>query len=223
MEKVVLKANVRKTKTKSDKNRLRKSGEVPGVFYSKHDQPVSLSVPEKIINPLVFTSETHLISLQLEGEQEHDCILKDVQFDPVTDRILHFDLLGLTSGETFQLEVPIQFTGSPVGIKEGGVLQQFLHKLTVECLPKDIPQHLEINIQDLNLGHSIHVKDLSFENIKILNPADTAVVAVTHPKVEAEPVAAEAGTEGEAPAEPEVIGKGKADKEEEAEEEKQQK
>lgn len=217
MEKVVLKANVRKTNTKSDKNKLRKSGTVLGVFYSKHDQPVSISVPENIIKPLVFTAETHLISLQLEGQQEHDCIMKDVQFDPVTDKVIHFDLLGLTSGETFQLEVPIQFIGSPVGIKEGGVLQQFLHKLNVECLPKDIPQHLEINIQDISLGHSIHVKDLNYENIKILTPDDTVLVAVTHPKVEAEPVAAEAGAETEVSAEPEVIGKGKTDKEEEEE------
>lgn len=218
MEKVVLKVDVRKTNTKSDKNKLRNSGMVPGVYYSKHDQPVSISVAENLINPLVFTSETHLISLQLDAGQEHDCIIKDVQFDPVTDKVIHFDLLGLTSGETFQLEVPIQFVGSPVGIKEGGVLHQFLHKLEVECLPKDIPQHLEINIQDLSIGDSIHVKDLKFENIEIVNE-DTVIVSVTHPKVEAEPVAAEEGVvEGEEVAEPEVIGKGKADKEEEDEE-----
>ncbi len=167
MEKVVLKAGIRKTDTRSTKNQLRRDGIVPGVFYSKHEKPVSISIAENLIKPLVFTAETHLISLQLEAGQEHDCIIKDVQFDPVTDRVTHFDLLGLTSGETFQLEVPLQFIGSPVGIKEGGVLHQFLHKLEVECLPKDIPQHLEINIQELSIGDSIHVKDLNFENITI--------------------------------------------------------
>ena len=218
MEKVVLKANVRKTDTRSDINKLRKSGVVPGVYYSKHDQPVSISIPENSINPLVFTAETHLISLQLDAGQEHDCIIKDVQFDPVTDRVVHFDLLGLTSGETFQIEVPIQFIGSPIGIKEGGVLHHFLHKLEVECLPKDIPQHLEVKIQDLAIGDAIHIKDLKFENIEILNDEDTVIVSVTHPKVEAEPVAEEEGAvEGEESAEPEVIGKGKAEKEEEGE------
>jgi large subunit ribosomal protein L25 len=221
MEKVVLKANVRKTGTKSDKNQLRKSGIVPGVYYSKHDQPVSISIPENSINPLVFTAETHLISLQLDEGQEHDCIIKDVQFDPVTDKVVHFDLLGLTAGEKFQLEVPILFIGSPVGIKEGGVLQQFLHKLEVECLPVDIPQHLEVNIQNLAIGDSIHVKDLKFENIELLNDEDAVIVSVAHPKVEAEPVAAEEGAiEGEESAEPEVIGKGKAEKEEDKGEEK---
>ena len=216
MEKVVLKADVRKSGTRSDLNKLRRGGIVPGVYYSKRDQPVSISISENLINPLVFSAETHLISLQLDAGQEHDCVIKDVQFDPVTDKVVHFDLLGLTSGETFQLEVPIQFIGSPIGIKEGGVLQQFLHKLEVECLPKDIPQHLDINIQELAIGDSIHVKDLNFENIEIINDEDTVIVSVTHPKVEAEPVAAEEGEiEGEESAEPEVIGKGKADKEEE--------
>jgi len=221
MEKLVLIADIRKINTKSDKNKLRKDGIVPGVYYSKHDQPVSISIAENLINPLVFTAETHLISLQLDEGQEHDCIIKDVQFDPVTDKVVHFDLLGLTSGETFQLEVPIQFIGSPVGIKEGGVLHQFLHKLEVECLPKDIPQHLEINIQDLSIGDSIHVKDLKFENIEVLNDEDTVIISVTHPKVEAEPVVAEEGVvEGEESAEPELIGKGKADKEEDQGEDK---
>lgn len=221
MEKVVLKANVRKTGTKSDKNQLRKNGVVPGVYYSKHDQTVSISIPENSINPLVFTAETHLISLQLDAGQEHDCIIKDVQFDPVTDKVVHFDLQGLTSGETFQLEVPVQLIGNPVGIKEGGVLHQFLHKLEVECLPKDIPQHIEINVQELAIGDSIHVKDIKFENIEILNDEEAVIVSVAHPKVEAEPVAAEEeAIEGEESAEPEVITKGKAEKEEDQGEDK---
>ena len=127
--------------------------------------------------------------------------------------------MGLTSGETFQLEVPIKYIGSPVGIKEGGVLQQFLHKLDVECLPKDIPQHLEINIQGLNIGDSIHVSDLNYEGLTLLNPDETVIVSVTHAKVEVEPVAEEAVEGEEESAEPEVIGKGKADKEKDEEEE----
>lgn len=217
MEKVVLKANVRKTNLKSETNTLRNNGKVPGVYYSKHDEPVAISVDVNALNPLVFTAETHLVSLEMEGGKEHECIIKDVQFDPVTDKVIHFDLLGLTSGETFQLEVPVQYIGSPVGIKEGGVLQQFLHKLEVECLPKDIPQHIEVNIQGLSIGDSINVGSLNLENITILNPEDTVLVAVTHPKVEAEPVAADEA-EGEESAEPEVIGKGKAEKEEDEKE-----
>ena len=109
---------------------------------------------------------------------------------------------------------------APVGIKEGGVLQQFMHKLEVECLPKDIPQQIEVDITNLSIGDSIHVSELNVENITILNPEDTVLVSVTHPKVEAEPVAEEVaeGEEGEEQAEPEVIGKGKAEEEEEEKE-----
>jgi large subunit ribosomal protein L25 len=211
MEKAILKANVRETDSKSFRNNLRKSGRIPGVYYSKHGKPISIDVLDKTINPLIYTTETHLISLQIEGQNDLDCVIKDVQFDPITDKVVHFDLLGLTSGETFQFEVPIKFHGSPVGIKEGGVLQSFLHKLDIECLPANIPQHIDLNIQDLKIGDSIHVKDLNLDDITILNPDDTVIVSVTHPKAEKEAVAE--GVE-EAPAEPEVIGKEKSEEEE---------
>ena len=208
MEKIILNANLRTNFSKAARNDIRNSGNVPGIFYSKHDEPIAFSVSEKSIKPLVFTAETHLIGLTIDGT-EHDCVVKDVQFDPVTDRIVHFDLLGLTKGEKFQLEVPVLFLGNAVGIKEGGILQQVLHKLQIECFPSDIPQHLDIEITNLKLGQAIHVSDLNFENITILNPEDAVIVAVTHPKTEKEAVEGEAA----ASAEPEVIGKGKTEEE----------
>lgn len=211
MEKIVLKANMRNSISKSSRSSIRKNGRVPGVFYSKHDNPIAIDVTEKSIKPLVFTAETHLISLEIDGKDNHECVIKDVQFDPVTDRVVHFDLLGLTVGEKFQLEVPIQYHGNPIGVKEGGVLQQFLHKLEIECLPKDIPQRLDINIQDLKLGDAIHVKDLNFENITILNLESSVIVAVTHPKVEKEATPEELAAQAEA--QPEVIGKDKEEEE----------
>ncbi|GAB4296629.1 MAG: 50S ribosomal protein L25 [Ignavibacteriaceae bacterium] len=216
MEKVNLKANIRNNLAKSSRNLLRKSGRVPGVFYSKHNAPIAIDVAENSIKPLIFTSSTHLIALQLEGKDEFDCVIKDVQFDPVTDRIIHFDLIGLTKGEKLQLEVPLQLIGTPVGIKEGGILQVLLHKLEIECLPKDIPQQLEIDISQLKVGDSIHIKDLKYENIKILHNDTAVVVSVVHPKVEKEPVPAEEGLEQ---AEPEVISKGKEEESSEENEE----
>lgn len=207
MEKVVLNANERKTISKAAVNSIRNSGRVPGIYYTKNVEPIAVDVAENAIKPLVFTAETHLISLRVDGRGEFDCVVKDVQFDPVTDKIIHFDLLGLTSNEKFQLEVPVQFVGAPVGIKEGGVLQQSLHKLEIECLPADIPQHLEVNITNLRLGETIHVRDLKFEKITILTEEDAAIASVTHPRAEKEAVP------GEAAAEPEVISKGKAEEE----------
>ena len=216
MEKQALKANIRTEISKSSRSNLRRSGKVPGVFYSRVNKPISIEVSEKAIKPFVFTAKTHLISLEVENDKNYDCVVKDVQFDPVTESIVHFDLLGLIEGEKFQLEVPIQYKGTAIGIKEGGIVQQVLHKLEIECFPNDIPQFLAIDITNLKLGESIHPNDLSFENISILTPPETVVVAVVHPKVEKEPVAAEAAAE--ALAEPEVIGKGKATEEEEEKE-----
>jgi large subunit ribosomal protein L25 len=217
MEKVVLNANERKTITKPALNSVRNIKRVPGTFYLKNTKPISIDVLEKELNPLVFTANTHLISLMISGFDEHECVIKEVQFDPVTDRVVHFDLLGLVKGEMFQLEVPIKYHGSAIGIKEGGVLQQVLHKLDIECLPKNIPSHLDVDVTNITLGAAIHAGDLKFENINVLTPADSVVVTVTHPKVEKEPVAEEVV---EGAAEPEVIGKGKAEEEEEKGKEK---
>jgi len=210
MEKIVLEANERKIISKTSRSSLRNQGRVPGILYSKRLKPISIDVTRQSINPLVFTAQTHLISLQIQGHEEHDCIIKDVQFDPVTDEVIHFDLIGLTKGEKTQLEVPLRFKGSAVGVKEGGLLQENLHKLHVECLPINIPQSLEIDVSQLKVGDSIHVKDLHFENIAFLNPEDTVIVSVVLPKIEKEATVAEgAEIAAEELAEPEVIGKGK--------------
>ena len=214
MESVILVANLRETINKAARNKIRKEGRVPGVYYSKYDKPIAFDVDEKDIGPLVFTSSRNIISLKVTGKEEHECFLKNVQFDPITDKVVHFDLLGLKRGEKFQLNIPFSFVGSSVGVKEGGILQIGLHKLFVECLPKDVPQSLEVNIENLNIGDTIHVKDLNFENLTILTPTDSVVVSVTHPKVEAEPVDEELEEEM---AEPKVIGKSDEEREEEQE------
>jgi large subunit ribosomal protein L25 len=219
MEITLLEAKERTNTTKPGRKKIRNQGRVPGVLYSKHIKPIAIDVSENAIQPLVFTAKTHLISLKLQGHDDQECIIKDVQFDPVTDKIVHFDLIGLTRGEKLQIDVPVQIKGSAIGVKEGGIVQHSLHKLIVECLPKDIPESLEIDITELNIGDAVFVRDLVYENLEILNPNDSVIVSVVHPKVKEEAVPAEEGVEAEeVSAEPEVIGKGKADKEEEEEE-----
>ncbi len=220
MKTVTLEANKRKDTNKATRNRLRREGRVPGVFYSKRLDTIPVDVLEKKIHPLVFTAKTNLISLKIEGQEELECIIKDIQFDPVTEEIIHFDLLGLTRGEMIQLEVPVQLSGSSIGVREGGLMQHILHKLEVECLPKHIPEHIDIDISELAIGDSVHVSELSVEDVTLLNPGDAIVVAVGHQKVVEEEVeVTEELAEGEEPAEPEVIGKGKPEEEEEEEKE----
>jgi len=213
MEKVVIQAQKRVKIDKASRSALRKEGKVPAIFYSKHHEPMPVQFSERSIHPYVFTAKTSLITLNVEGHEELDCIIKDVQFDPVSEKIVHIDLLGLKKGEKIQIEVPVQLVGNAIGIKEGGILQHTLHKVQIECLPVDIPEHLEIDVTELKLGHAIHAGDLKFDNFILLNSPEAIIAAVTHPKIEKEETPA-AGETPEA-VEPEVISKGKPqDKEE---------
>lgn len=209
MEKVVLAGSVRTEFKKSANGQLRRAGKVPGVLYAKSIQPIAVTVLENSINPLVFTSETHVINLKLDNNQEFDCVLKDIQFDPVTDRVIHFDLHGITSGEKIEIEVPVTFKGSAIGVRDGGLLQTLLHKVTLSCLPNEIPEHIEIDITDLKMGQSIHVSDLNVANVEFQHAPETVVVTVSHPRTQAE------AADGEARTEPEVIAKGKEKQSEE--------
>lgn len=212
MAEVKLKAKKRESSTKGALNQLRRDGFVPGVFYKRGEENIPIYVHQSNINPVVYTSESHLIVLEVEGDDNlHESVLKEIQFDPVTDKIVHFDLRGITRGEVIVIEVPLSLKGTPVGVKEGGIIQHGLHKLEIEVLPKDIPEHLELDISELGFGDSIQVKDLNFENIKVLNPESAVVVSIVAPRAIEEEKPEEELVGEEETEEPEVIKKGKAE------------
>lgn len=199
----------------------RKKGNIPGVYYYKGTPSVPLYVKDSALKPFVYTSEVHIINLKIEGtNDQYNCILKDIQFDPVKDTPIHFDLLGISENEKINIEVPITLVGTPAGVKEGGIVQHSMHKVEVECFPRNIPSHIDVNIENLMIGDSIHVSDLEHKDFEILDSPDATIVAVVPPVIEkvetpAEGVEGEVPAEGEAPAEPEVISKGKKEEEEE--------
>lgn len=213
MQEITLTAKKRELTTKGAVNQLRRDKQIPGVFYIKGSDPISISVQENALRPFVYTSATHLAKLEFEGGETYQAILKDVQFDPVSEKIIHFDLLGLSADQTLETQVPIMITGQAAGIKDGGVIQHNLHKLDVECLPINIPDHVVIDISALKVGDSIHVKDLKLENVTIKNQGNVSIVACIIPRTKVE-TAAEPGVEAAA-AEPEIISKGKQEEEEE--------
>jgi large subunit ribosomal protein L25 len=198
----------------------RKKGTIPGVFYRRGTASIPLFVKDIALKPFIYTSEVHIINLIVEGlKDSYSCILKDVQFDPVSDKVIHFDLLGIMENEKIKLEVPVALVGAPVGIKDGGILQHSIHKLEVECFPKNIPSHIDVNIESLKIGDSVHVADLEHKDFEILDSPDTTIVAVVPPVIEKVETPAVEGEEGaaegeEAAAEPEVISKGKKEEEE---------
>jgi len=193
----ILKAKKREISTKGAINQLRKSGFVPGIYYSKGKEQITFSVEEVALNKFVFTSETGIIQLSFDGEEQLGCVIKDIQFDPVTDKVVHFDVQGVTLGQLLQIELPISLVGNAIGVKDGGILQEQTHKLEVECLPRDIPQHIEVDISGLKIGESIHVRDLKLDKIEILNSEDTVIVSIVHPKVEEASESSEGITEEE--------------------------
>ncbi len=219
MAEITIKAQKRDDFSKSVLNQLRKEDYVPGVYYSRGKDPISIAVQYKDLKPVIFTSETNIVSLVIEGEETRQSIIKAIQFDPVTDKVVHFDLLGLTVGESLQLQVPVVLKGTAIGIKDGGILQNPIHKLDVECLPKYIPEHIEIDITNLQFGEAISVADIKTDNFEILNPEETIIVSIVAPKaIEVEEPEEEDILDEDQ--EPEVIGKGKDDDEEEDSEDK---
>lgn len=207
-----LTAQKREDLSNSATKMARKKGNIPGVFYFKNASPVSIYVKDTALNPFVYTSEVRIINLQIEGaDKAQNCILKDIQFDPVSDKPIHFDLLGISENEKIKVEIPLKMVGSPVGVKDGGVLQQSVHSIEIECLPGDIPAHIDIKIDHLKIGDAIHVSDVEADKFEILDNPGTTIVAVVPPAVEKTETSADGETSS---AEPEVITKGKKEEEE---------
>ena len=176
-------AKTRDTNGTSNARRLRREGLVPGVIYMSGENTTSLTFNHKSLN--YFLNHAHgLVDLQIEGEKKiRKCVVKDVNYDPVTEKIMHIDFLGVKMGEKITVTVPLTLTGVPEGEKFGGILEHVLREIDIECFPRHIPDFLEYDISELNVGDSVHVSDLSYENIDILNSPEDTVALVEIAKV----------------------------------------
>jgi large subunit ribosomal protein L25 len=209
MSEIAVSAEVRKEVGKQAKQLL-KVGKVPGIYYGHGQKNIPVAMGELTLKPLYKSSAASVINLTLDDGSKHLCVLRDVQFDPVTDRPVHFDLFGLNENEELTIELPVTVTGTAKGVRDGGILQHILHRLKIVCLPKNIPDRLEINVESLEINKSIHVRDLTIPNVKVLENENSTVVAVVPPTVLKEAEAAPGAVPAEvALAEPEVIAKGK--------------
>jgi large subunit ribosomal protein L25 len=217
MAEITLEAEVRNRLGKRVKA-LRQEGKVPGIFYLHGEENITIAVPESALKPLIYTSEAHLINLQLNNGARHNCILRDIQFDPVTDRPIHFDLQGVREEEKLTLDIPVVLVGTAKGVKDGGTMQRVLHRLRVQCLPRYFPERIEVKVDELGINQSIHVRDITVPNVTILESEDSTIVAVVPPTILKEEVPG-APPPVEEITEPEVIGKGKKEEEEEGLEE----
>ncbi len=203
MSEVILQAQLRES-GRSLARKLRRERKVPGIFYFHGEEPISIVTTELALRPLIFTTESHLVQLQIDGGGEKMCVLKDISFDPITDRPVHFDLQGVAAGVMMRVEVPVTLVGQSIGQRNGGVVEFTLHKLEIECLPKNLPDHIEVDISEMNIGDSIHVANVTVANAVILTNADLGVVSIAQPRVEMEPLDVET-----AEVQPELITKAK--------------
>jgi large subunit ribosomal protein L25 len=213
---VQLKAKTRNVIGKGPVKRLRAGGVVPAVVYGAHAQPLNIAVAfddlEKVLHHA--TGENVLVDLQVEdGGQTKNrlALIQEVQHHPVEDLILHVDFHEVSATEKLRTNVPVRPAGEPVGVKTGGgVLEYVMRELRVECLPKDLPDVIEVNVEKLEIGQSIHVSDVAAPaGVTLLDDKGQPVFIVVAPIAEE---VAEAPAEG--PTEPELIGAKPAEGEE---------
>lgn len=207
-------ARSREGRGKGAARQSRREGRIPGILYGHGEDSVPLSVDSNELHRLVHTIsiENTIVDLDLGSGEPYKVLIRELQRHPFRDEFVHIDFFHVAMDEQIQVEVPIVLLGTPTGVKnKGGVLDHQLRELEVFCLPANIPEKVEMDVSHLDIGDSIHVSDIQLPDVEILTDLDRSVVAVLAPTViEAEEVAEEA------PAEPEVIGRGKETEEEEA-------
>lgn len=217
MEKVIIKAHVRTETGKRVAKDLRAKGLVPANVYRAGEGATSIQLPIGELAEALHTKagENVLITLKVSGGKsaikDKTVLIKEIQREPIRDGILHVDFNEISLTETLKINVPLSSKGEPVGVKvDGGVLEHIMWEVQVECLPTDIPEKIEIDVSNLKMGESLHVKDIVLpEGVKILNDPELITMIVKAPKVEVpkEEVAAEGA------AEPELIRKKKEEEE----------
>lgn len=185
MEQFVMEARKRDKHGSGAARAYRREGLIPGVVYGHGEEPISILVPARQFQALLRHHGT-LIDLRIEGRAENaalGALLQDTQRDPVSRQVLSIDLQWVSLTESVEVHVPVVLVGAAPGVtRDGGSLDQVMHEVAISCLPTDIPEHLTADISSLEMGHSLHVRDLvAPEGVTVKSPADDAVVTITRP------------------------------------------
>ena len=220
-----LSAKPRTDKGKGAARKLRASGEVPGVIYGHGREPQPLTVNQREFDRLAerVRITSTVIELALDGKTART-LIRELQRDPMKRTVLHIDFQELVAGEKIVVSVPLNFVGTAEGVKsDGGILEEVMHSVEVRVDPSNIPDHIDVDVTPLTIGHSLHISDLKLPpGVEVTDDPEQTVVVVSAPRAEEEP--APAAVEGalaapEAAAEPELIRKPKAGEEEGEEQE----
>ena len=216
MATINLTGTVREGRGKGPARQARLAGGIPGVLYGAGKPGTCLVLDRKEVDRALMGrgAGNTIVKLALAGA-ENMSVIREIQRDPLSRNIVHIDFQSISMSEKITVKVPVSFSGVPSGVKNmGGILEHLMREIEIRCLPVDIPERYTLDVSPLNIGDSLHVRDLTLPNVEILTDGSAVIATVVPPTVmeEVKP------GEGEAPAEPELIGKDKAAGEEPVEE-----
>ena len=177
MKSITINGSQRESVGKKATKALRNAGQVPCVLYGG-DKPVHFSAPELAFSKLVYTPNAHTVVIELDNGTTFNAVLQDIQFHPVTDKILHVDFYQLFEDKEIALDIPVQLVGNSRGVKNGGVLRKNNRKLRVKALPANLPDFIEIDITPLKIGDKVAVGDLPTEGYSFLHSENTVVCQI---------------------------------------------
>ena len=201
MSQVILKARNRANKGSGEAQRIRRMGRIPAVIYGRTGKAVSIDLDAReFVNETKGISESTIVKVDVDGKP-FDAFVKDTQRNILDGNVLHVDFYEVESGMSLRAKVTIQLKGNAIGVREGGVLEFPLHEVEVECLPKDLPERIELDISSLGANQSIHVRDLVLgEGVKLITSSDQVIVLVKYAKEETPAAAVEEAAAVAAPA-----------------------
>lgn len=176
MKSITIQGAKRESVGKKSTRALRNAELVPCVVYGGKE-PISFSTEEKAFTNLVYTPDAHTVELVIDGENI-PAVLQDIQFHPVTDKILHADFYQLSDDKPVVMEVPVKFTGRAKGVVAGGVLRESFRKVKLKSLPANLPDCVEVDVTPLEIGNKIYIGDLKKENYTFMHPDNAVIVAV---------------------------------------------
>jgi large subunit ribosomal protein L25 len=177
MKTITIEGQLRTATGKSAARQLRSQGMVPGVIYGGA-QEVNFAAKSLALKPFIYTPDFQKVEMQVDGKS-YTCILKDLQFDKVSDALTHIDLLELVEGKKVTATIPLKFTGAAAGVKAGGKLELRLKAVKVKCLPKDLRENIEVDLTHLELNQNIRVQDIKADNLEIMNSPRIPMASVT--------------------------------------------
>ena len=227
MEKIQFQAELREKTGKGIARETRRTGFIPAILYGPGVEPILMKIVKKLAERTIIHLESHNVMADLilkkDGKDETiKTVVKEIQIEPVTREILHIDFYQLRMDKLIVMEIPVHLLGEPIGIEQGGVLEQELREIKIEALPKDIPDKIEVDISKLSIGDTLLVKDLSLpEKVRLIEEEERVIISILAPrKVEEVETEEEEVIETDAEGEPKIISEEKVEERRKDKEEK---